>query len=560
MKKALVLALLAAGCTVDRVGDSTEAQLVSPDLVIAEVYGGGGNTGAQYKNDFVVLFNRGTSPVSMTGKQLLYGSATGKSATSVALMGNIAAGASYLVQLAGGTTGASLPTSQVSSTAINISGSTGKLAVADSTVGPCTLDFGACTSDTAIDFVGWGPTASQFETAYAPLTSNTSALLRRGGGCIDTGNNGNDFTVEAPAPRNAASGLVDCATADLLQPDDDAGAQPDLQTRVDMAKASDMKAAPDFSSVDFGAGPYLINEVKWNPGGADTGAEFVELIGAGALPPYTYLLSVDGDTTATGRINLVHDLSLTAFGSNGLILVQGSTTTFAGTAAETNLVEDTALKASPIQNGTETVLLVHSDAPLTIVAGTTKYTDLTGLTVFDSIAAKDTTGAAFGPAVFTACPAGAGASPVDGAFRIVGNMTASDVTAWYAGQAVGGPFDQGLNDVSACSGGPATATMSPGRLNDDPLVPPVDMSTVIVDMSNGTHDAAVPKPDFAEPLDMTGIQPTDAAVHHPDMAHTSTRGGTSGGGCAVGGSDPTPLTTVFFLALLGFVVRRRRIA
>jgi len=32
-------------------------------MVISQVYGGGGNSGATYKNDFVELFNNGTSAV-----------------------------------------------------------------------------------------------------------------------------------------------------------------------------------------------------------------------------------------------------------------------------------------------------------------------------------------------------------------------------------------------------------------------------------------------------------------------------------------------------------------
>src|SRR2546425_9442782 len=49
----------------------------SPDLVISQVYGGGGNTGATYTNDFIEIFNRGTAPVSLSGKSLQYASATG---------------------------------------------------------------------------------------------------------------------------------------------------------------------------------------------------------------------------------------------------------------------------------------------------------------------------------------------------------------------------------------------------------------------------------------------------------------------------------------------------
>ena len=35
----------------------------SNDVVISQVYGGGGNTGATYTHDFVELFNRGSMPI-----------------------------------------------------------------------------------------------------------------------------------------------------------------------------------------------------------------------------------------------------------------------------------------------------------------------------------------------------------------------------------------------------------------------------------------------------------------------------------------------------------------
>ena len=41
-------------------------------LVIHEVYGGGGNTGATYLNDFVELYNPTASPISLSGKSLQY--------------------------------------------------------------------------------------------------------------------------------------------------------------------------------------------------------------------------------------------------------------------------------------------------------------------------------------------------------------------------------------------------------------------------------------------------------------------------------------------------------
>ena len=51
----------------------------SPDIVISQVYGGGGNSGAQFKNDFVELFNRSAGSVTVDGWSVQYASATGTS-------------------------------------------------------------------------------------------------------------------------------------------------------------------------------------------------------------------------------------------------------------------------------------------------------------------------------------------------------------------------------------------------------------------------------------------------------------------------------------------------
>ena len=40
--------------------------LAASDIVISQVYGGGGNTGALYRNDFIELFNRGAIPVNLS--------------------------------------------------------------------------------------------------------------------------------------------------------------------------------------------------------------------------------------------------------------------------------------------------------------------------------------------------------------------------------------------------------------------------------------------------------------------------------------------------------------
>ncbi len=183
------------------------AYAVSSNVVISQVYGGGGNSGSTYKNDFIELFNRGTSPVSLSGWSVQYASATGSTWQVTNLSGSIAAGQYYLVQEsqgAGGTT--SLPTPDATGT-ILMSATAGKVAVVSST----TALSGTCpASSSYVDLIGFGSTASCYEGAYAPAPSNTNADLRAYSGCLDTDHNNTDFSAGAPNPRNTASPTSTC--------------------------------------------------------------------------------------------------------------------------------------------------------------------------------------------------------------------------------------------------------------------------------------------------------------------------------------------------------------
>src|SRR5713226_9617459 len=87
------------------------AAAVSSSIVISQIYGGGGNSGATFKNDFIELFNRGTATVSITGWSVQYTSSTGTSWQVTNLSGSIAPGKYYLIQEAAGTGGTTdLPT------------------------------------------------------------------------------------------------------------------------------------------------------------------------------------------------------------------------------------------------------------------------------------------------------------------------------------------------------------------------------------------------------------------------------------------------------------------
>ncbi|MFJ4090844.1 lamin tail domain-containing protein [Kitasatospora sp. NPDC089913] len=181
------------------------AQAVSPDLVISQVYGGGGNSGAPYANDFVELYNRGTTPVSLTGWTVQYASAAGSSWSKTTLSGTVAPGKYYLVQEAAGAgAGAALPTPDATGT-IAMGANAGKVAlVTNSTALTCAT---GCAGQPGVkDLVGYGTTASSAEGSPTGNLANTTAAVRAGGGATDTDNNAADFAVTAPTPRNSTSG------------------------------------------------------------------------------------------------------------------------------------------------------------------------------------------------------------------------------------------------------------------------------------------------------------------------------------------------------------------
>ena len=75
------------------------AVAASTSVVISQIYGGGGNTGAPYKNDFIEIHNISSTPVSVSGWSVQYASATGTSWQVTPLTATtIPAGGYYLVQ------------------------------------------------------------------------------------------------------------------------------------------------------------------------------------------------------------------------------------------------------------------------------------------------------------------------------------------------------------------------------------------------------------------------------------------------------------------------------
>ncbi|MCU7615254.1 lamin tail domain-containing protein [Chryseobacterium sp. GMJ5] len=189
-------------------------------IVINEVYGGGGNSGATLINDFIELKNIGSSSVTLTNATIQYASAAGTFNQYHTLPTiTLTPGQTYLIQEAAGTGGtAALPTPNfIATTITNFDGTTntnvglamaaaaGKVVLASNAT-----QVTAATSTNVLDFVGYGTTASQYEgTAPAAAPSATNSTARISG---DTNSNVNDFAAGAPTPQ--ATGTV-LAVSDL---------------------------------------------------------------------------------------------------------------------------------------------------------------------------------------------------------------------------------------------------------------------------------------------------------------------------------------------------------
>ncbi len=192
----------------------------NPAIKISQVYGGGGNSGSTYTNDFIELYNTGSLPIDITGWSVQYTGATTAFAPqttptppgvatplTTTLSGTIQPGHYYLIkesQGAGGTT--SLPAADLTG-GILVGSTAGKVALVASSSVLVGGTAGDCPTDPLIvDFVGYGispTTATCSETSPTVTLTNTTAAIRKNNGCTDTDNNSNDFLIDGPIPRNS---------------------------------------------------------------------------------------------------------------------------------------------------------------------------------------------------------------------------------------------------------------------------------------------------------------------------------------------------------------------
>jgi len=277
-----VLAFAAAG--------SAQAQ-----VVISQAYGGGGNSGATLKSDFIELHNNGTAAVDLNGWSIQYNSAAGTGNwQKTDLAGSIAPGGYYLIKQADGTGGtASLPTPDRTGT-IPMGGTGFRIAL----VNNATLLSGACPlSASVIDFLGASSAATCSETAPAPAPSNTAAVLRNNAGCTDTNNNGADFAAGDPNPRNSATAAQTCGGGPT---------QPTLSV-ADVSNAEGNSGVTAFVFTLSLNQPAGAGGVAWTAstvdGTATAGSDYTALTNlTGTIPAgqssATVTVSVNGDTVS----------------------------------------------------------------------------------------------------------------------------------------------------------------------------------------------------------------------------------------------------------------------
>ena len=219
----IALALAGSSCSENGIVAPTTAVPVgltlrsvsAPSIVISQIYGGGGNSGATLKNDFIELFNPTGQPVDVSRWSVQYASAAGTSwAVTPLLSGTIPAGGYFLVKEAAGANGTvDLPPPNATGS-IAMSGTDAKVAVVQNT----TALTGACPTG-FVDLVSYGSgNCVPPDAAAAQVLTNATADFRKDSGCAFTANPSADFTRAAPSPRNAASPVHVCPGALPLGP------------------------------------------------------------------------------------------------------------------------------------------------------------------------------------------------------------------------------------------------------------------------------------------------------------------------------------------------------
>lgn len=185
-------------------------------IVINEVYTGGGILGAAITSDFIELKNIGSSTATLTGATIQYGPATGEfSQYNLLPTITLNPDQTYLIQQASGGLGILnlINPNLIVNAVLNFDGSgpligvginfaltSGKIALATNTTkvtGP--------TASNVIDFVGYGNSAQYEGSGPAPSPTILNSITRING---DTNDNKIDFRISLPTPQGSGGVLA----------------------------------------------------------------------------------------------------------------------------------------------------------------------------------------------------------------------------------------------------------------------------------------------------------------------------------------------------------------
>jgi hypothetical protein len=174
-------------------------------VVISQLYGSGGNSGAAFTNDYVELYNPTPNSFNLAGWSLQYASAGDSNwSNKQPLGGIIASGEYFLIKLgSNGSNGNPLPQANIEGD-INMGATSGKVALVNNSInlnGDCPNGL----DPDIVDFVGYGSSAGCFEGAdHAPAPSAVNAIFRKFNGAQDTNQNKDDFQAAPANPRRTA--------------------------------------------------------------------------------------------------------------------------------------------------------------------------------------------------------------------------------------------------------------------------------------------------------------------------------------------------------------------
>ena len=342
LRRNLVLLLLCVAAV------APMAHAASPNVVISQVYGGGGSGSGSpaYTHDYVEIFNRSNAAVPIGGWSIQYGSSTGQFASSASNLyafpagTTIGAGKYLTVKLgAAGALGAAF-TSDFTSGGLSMAAGSGKVALANisaslgcgATATPCALPDARI-----VDVVSYG--ASNNGEGNTTVNSGTGlqssqGAIRKMNGCQDTDNNVSDFTV-----NTVATGLVPRTASTPASVCDSPNAAPVINAPANPAATVNQNAAPFTIALS----------------GSDDGNVFVWSATAGTGVAGVAVTAGQGSGSVTYTVTLAAGFSGTASFTASLSDNVNAATTRTVNIAVTPAIPNAAPSIQPFANPVTTV-------------------------------------------------------------------------------------------------------------------------------------------------------------------------------------------------------------